>query len=79
MSEELSQELARKMKTTAWGIVHKDGTLCVALIRRTRKEAMQAQCDMFPNMSRDMFKLLGFRLRKVNISYCFNGAGKASK
>lgn len=62
----------KTLKTTAWGVIHKDGSLCVALIRRTRKEAMQAQCDMFPHMTRDMFKLLGFRLRKVDIAYRSN-------
>lgn len=62
----------KTLKTTAWGVIHKDGSLCVALIRRTRKEAMQAQCDMFPHMTRDMFKMLGFRLRKVDLTYRSN-------
>ena len=64
----------KTLTTKAWGVMHKDGSLCVALIRRTKKEADQAQCDMFPHMTRAMFRQLGFTFRKVEITYRSNAA-----
>ena len=59
----------KKLTSTAWAIIHEDGSLCRNLIRETRTQASKAQCGMFPHMTKNMFKQLGFKFRKVTISY----------
>ena len=53
------------IKGSFWGVVHNDGTLSTNLIRSTRKQAMEAQLNMFPLLTREMIKQRGFKIRKL--------------
>lgn len=58
-----------EITSTAWAVIHKDGTICRNLIRETVTQTSKAQCEMFPDMTKNMFRQLGFKFRKVTVSY----------